>query len=544
MNGIFRSTEKIIIVFLILSAIWLISSDYLLLHAVGSDTYLYSYLQIFKDLAFIGLVAFLIYYIFKKSKHASTALIPDENMETILSGINACISCFSPDGIFIYTNKAFCSITGYTAEELTGKHYNTIIKGENNTELEYWESLLKQGKLTNMNNLVGITSKNKGVIICNAFVNRLQKKDNSFIYSFSIEDISQKIAGDKALEENLTRYTILGKSAVDGLWDWNMLTGQLYYNANMKMMFGYADSDLQNGLEWWKSNIHPDDKEKILDKIEAAFKLRNITNLNNEYRFACKDGSYKVIVDSFSIMRNAEGMPFRLIVSMQDFTEQRNLQKQLVEKEVVYRRQLARTVMDTQESERRKLAEELHDNVNQLLGVVKLYIEHSITNENVRDGLLRKSSEYIDKVIEELRNLSKNLSPPLLAELGLEHSVNSLAEVISSVQHITVTIDMMDFNEEGLTESHKLMLYRIIQEQLNNIIKHAHAQNVQVGIRKIDKTVQLTISDDGKGTDLSTETGMGLGLRNIRNRIELYHGNIDMITSPGNGFVLKVEFEV
>ncbi len=64
-----------------------------------------------------------------------------------------------------------------------------------------------------------------------------------------------------------------------------MLTGQLYYNANMKMMFGYADSDLQNGLEWWKSNIHPDDKEKILDKIEAAFKLRNITNLNNEYRF-------------------------------------------------------------------------------------------------------------------------------------------------------------------------------------------------------------------------------------------------------------------
>ena len=102
----------------------------------------------------------------------------------------------------------------------------------------------------------------------------------------------------------------------------------------------------------------------------------------------------------------------------------------------------------------------------------------------------------------------------------------------------------MDFNEEGLTESHKLMLYRIIQEQLNNIIKHAQAQNVQVGIRKIDKTVQLTISDDGKGTDLSTETGMGLGLRNIRNRIELYHGNIDMITSPGNGFVLKVEFEV
>ncbi len=116
----------------------------------------------------------------------------------------------------------------------------------------------------------------------------------------------------------------------------------------------------------------------------------------------CGDGSTKIISDCFSIMRDAEKRAFRIIVSMQDVTEQRNLQRELEEKEIVYRRQLTRTVMDTQESERKKLAEELHDNVNQLLGVVKLYIEHSITNDNIREGLLKKSNEYIDKVIEEL----------------------------------------------------------------------------------------------------------------------------------------------
>ena len=93
-------------------------------------------------------------------------------------------------------------------------------------------------------------------------------------------------------------------------------------------------------------------------------------------------------------------------------------------------------------------------------------------------------------------------------------------------------------------ESHKLMLYRIVQEQLNNIVKHAHARNVTVHIEYTDGKVLLVITDDGVGADLSLDNGQGMGLRNIRNRIELYQGKINMDTAPGKGFVLNVEFEV
>ena len=103
---------------------------------------------------------------------------------------------------------------------------------------------------------------------------------------------------------------------------------------------------------------------------------------------------------------------------------------------------------------------------------------------------------------------------------------------------------MKDFNEECLTDSHKLMLYRIVQEQLNNIIKHSEAENVMVSISKAGNKVLLNIVDDGKGADLTSESPVGLGLRNIRNRIELYDGKVDTITSPGKGFELKVQFEV
>ncbi|MBW7892749.1 MAG: PAS domain-containing protein, partial [Chitinophagaceae bacterium] len=289
---------------------------------------------------------------------------------------------------------------------------------------------------------------------------------------------------------------------------------------------------------------HPDDREKVMDKMEAALKIEHISTIQNEYRFRCKDGTYKIITDFFSILRDSDGKAFRLLISMHDVTEQRHLQQQLAEKEAVYQRQLARTVLDTQENERKKLAEELHDNVNQLLGVAKLYIEHAISNEQIRDGLLKKSNEYIDKVISELRTLSKALAPPLLAELGLEHSLSSLAETIEEVQPLTIRIDLVEFDESKLQDGQKLMLYRIIQEQLNNIVKHAQASDVTVHLEQMENKVMLTITDDGKGSDLSVDGNNGIGLRNIRNRIELYQGKMNIETAPGKGFVLNVEFDL
>ena len=543
------STIQAVTFFLILSLIWILCTDYLLLQAFGSDIRLYHYLQSFKGVAFVGLTAIVIYLTFRRnskyySQKYNTLVFNHAELEAILEETDLGIARLNGQGHFLYVNPFFCTLTGYSSAELTHQHYSLIIKAEDNIELEYWDMMLKQGKLNRLKNLAGVTTKTHEKLICNVSVNEEKDKTGTPVYILILENITNKRNEKKKLEESLKRYNILSMATMEGLWDWNMLTGQIYYNSNIKLLFGYDDAELQQGYSWWKANIHPDDKEKILDKMNAALQISHVNTINNEYRFACKDGSYKIITDCFSILRNSEGRAFRLIVSMHDVTEQRNLQQQLAEKEIIYRRQLARTVMDTQESERRKLAEELHDNVNQLLGVVKLYIEHSIVNDKIRDGLLKKSNEYIDKVIEELRNLSKNLAPPLLAELGLEHSLISLGEAIEEVQPVNIRVDIENLDEAKLTESHKLMLYRIVQEQLNNIVKHAHAHNVMVRIEQMDGKVLLVITDDGVGADLASDNGQGMGLRNIRNRIELYQGKINMDTAPGKGFVLNVEFEI
>lgn len=549
MKGRPLSNIQSVFFFLIIALIWIFSSDYVLFRLLKGDIARYPYLQSIKGAAFVILTTIVIYVLLRSNnkyfkRQFDSLVFNHRELKTIFSETNLSVARLNLKGEFLYANSSFCTLTGYSKKELLYKNYTSIIRKEYNVDLDYWDTMLKQGKLRNMKDIAILSTLKGERLICNISVNEVKNDNGEKVYIMILENITARTKEQKQLKESLKRYSILSMTTMEGLWDWNMDTGQYFYHPNLKALFGYDDDELEKGFEFWQSKIHEDDKEKILDKTNAAMEIPNITSLNNEYRFLCKNGSYKIINDNVSIMRNAEGKAFRLIGSMHDITEQRNLQKQLAEKEDIYRRHLARTVLDTQESERKKLAEELHDNINQLLGVAKLYIEHALANEKIRDGLLKKSNEYIDKVIEELRTLSKNLAPPLLSELGLEQSLVGIAETIEEVQPINIRIDIENLNEEDLQDGHKLMIYRIIQEQLNNIIKHAKASNVTVHLQQIDNKISLVITDDGIGTNLSIPHEHGMGLKNIKNRIELYQGKIIMDSAPGKGFVLDVEFEI
>lgn len=359
-----------------------------------------------------------------------------------------------------------------------------------------------------------------------------------------MKGLNQNLSETTLSTNILIEHSLLNGYSKEAIWCWDLKAKRLVLSSNTEVLLGYSAEDLGDAYEWWTSNIHKDQKKLVEQRIEEFITSGADDAKTNEYRFLCKDGSYKFIQDHCYLKKDSEGNTQQLMVLMRDVTELKRTQKKLEEQEQFYTRQVDLAVMDAQQNERRKLAEELHDNVNQLLGVVKLYIEHSITNENIRDGLLKKSNQYIDKVIEELRNLSKNLAPPLLAELGLEHSLSSLAESIADVQKMNIWVEMDDFEEEGLTDNHKLMIYRIVQEQLNNIIKHANAENATIFIKRENNKLYLSISDDGAGTELNSEFNTGLGLRNIKNRIELFHGQMEIVTSPDNGFKLSIEFEM
>ena len=209
---------------------------------------------------------------------------------------------------------------------------------------------------------------------------------------------------------------------------------------------------------------------------------------------------------------------FIFFVSRKIIRKQHVLQEELNKERLRYKNELAREVFNAQEQERKKLGEELHDNINQLLGVVKLYIEHAQMNPSAKTEMLSKSADFLKQVIDEIRTLSKSLVSPTLSDLGLIESIRELIDSILRIKDIQITIRHTNFREDILDSTQKLMLYRITQEQLNNILKHSKAEHVDIQLARTGDIVNLIIQDDGVGFNPKQSTS-GLGLKNIRHRL-------------------------
>jgi signal transduction histidine kinase len=221
-----------------------------------------------------------------------------------------------------------------------------------------------------------------------------------------------------------------------------------------------------------------------------------------------------------------------MIGAMQDIT-----------KEKEHERHIAIAITDAQEKERRELGMELHDNVNQLLGATLLYMGVAIKSGNVarkETQLLKNCVDYINEAINELRNLSHRLTPYIKEEISLKNIIEILIEPIQKANLFEINLQVDAFENDVVDSDMQTNLYRIVQEQLTNILKHAQASKVKIFVRLTKKLIKLNIADNGKGFDMLTCKD-GIGLENIKRRAEMFSGKCKLKSSPGNGCELMVE---
>jgi PAS domain S-box-containing protein len=229
-----------------------------------------------------------------------------------------------------------------------------------------------------------------------------------------------------------------------------------------------------------------------------------------------------------------------VVSSVYDITERKQLEQSLLAEQINHQKQLTQATIDVQEEERKEIGKELHDNVGQLLATSKLYLELAkSTADNVTEEMISLSLKSVADVINEVRHISHSLIPPTLGDLGLIDSITDLTETFTRTQPLEIQFEHPFFDEDLLPENQKLMLFRIIQEQLNNIVKHANATLVFITLRNIRPLLLLEIQDDGKGFD-AKKIRRGLGLANIKNRAELFGGKMEIISDSGKGCTIKV----
>ncbi len=226
-----------------------------------------------------------------------------------------------------------------------------------------------------------------------------------------------------------------------------------------------------------------------------------------------------------------------------DVTEKIELQKKLDEERRQKQQEITEAVLTAQENERSELGKELHDNINQILTTARLYLEHGFTQKEKQEVLLQHSREYISKAIQEIRQLSRTLMPPSLKDVSLKQELEELFLNLKHLKDYRFEFEFLLEREEIITDPLKLAIFRIIQEQVNNILKHAQATRIFVQIVQLDHAVKVFVKDNGIGFD-PNKGPRGLGLRNISSRANLFGGQVEINSQVGHGTELMVIFPI
>lgn len=336
------------------------------------------------------------------------------------------------------------------------------------------------------------------------------------------------------------KFKALNEAAREGILDYDFQTDSALVNEKMQFFVPCTDQPIPNFWATYRSRIHPEDVGRISEGYRTLL-ISNRISWQAELRLRGEDNRYYTVIFSSYLIRQSSGKPVRLIGAVQDVSELRNLQIEHYKQQLKYKRTMTRTIIKAQENERNRWAGELHDNVCQLLSVAKMYLMDMAKFPEHRENLLPETTQLVTDSITEIRQLSASIQSPVFSKMSLAKSVQNLVANINRVSTFE-----FEWKEEGLVEGvleneHKLMIYRIIQEQLNNITKYASATKVSVHLRFEGNLVTLEISDNGKGFD-PADTKSGVGLRNMQSRLLAYQGTMDIHSAPGQGCRVRAQF--
>lgn len=218
--------------------------------------------------------------------------------------------------------------------------------------------------------------------------------------------------------------------------------------------------------------------------------------------------------------------------------QKRLLQKQLELNRVVQNQQeeIIKNTIQAQENERKRIARDLHDEVGAMLSVVKLNVGRieKKTEEEKAKSLATETKSYLDDVILQVRRISRSLLPPSLEKLGLFYAIEELANWVNKSDELT--IETWKSGEQFRFENNQeLAIFRIVQELVNNAIKHANASKIEINLRFSNDELALSVCDNGQGFLMDEKMKTGLGLRNLESRAEMANAKIKLKSWPGKG---------
>lgn len=447
-------------------------------------------------------------------------------------------------GLIKHCGPSLFKVSGYQPEDLVGKNiFDFVHPDDAMLAIQSFFTEVKKESVLNYL-IIRLLHATRGWVWCTARAHNLLADPvlKSIVIYFT-DDTKRKQTEDKLRESesrfrNMTHNLKLGIILRDGKGD------VLVCNQSALDMLGITEDQLRGKApidQGWNI-IREDGSLFNVNEYPVSVALKEKKSARDVVMGFLRPATNDIVwllVNANPIF-NDNGELINVICSYADITEQRRMSQQLIQQEIQKQRIITQATIDGQEKERMEIGKELHDNISQHLTTTRLYLE--VAKEKA-DGdikeLISMAHKNLSDIVSEIRMLSQSLVPPTLGDIGLTESIEDLCDSLRMVHSFTLDFEHPSFTENTLPENMKLMIFRIIQEQVNNIIRHAGAGYARISLRREAASLVITISDNGKGFD-PQHYKKGMGLKNIANRAGLFGGKMEINSGPGKGCTVIV----
>jgi PAS domain S-box-containing protein len=362
-------------------------------------------------------------------------------------------------------------------------------------------------------------------------------KPNSFNCYITLTDITEKKQAELELMKAKQRLDTALSASLTGIWEIDVTTGRIFLDDFSRTIFGLQSYNFDGKYTSLMAHIDSADQEIVDSALRTAIVREK--DFNIEFSIHTPDGKQKHINAKGQVIYD-EGINRHFTGTVTDITEKKRLEKEMLLLKENQQHDITAASLQVEERARRNISESLHDSVGQTLYAMKINLDQ--LKEVADNTNYKQVNQLLNQVIHDVRDLSFELAPSILKDFGLTTTLKEMSRRLST-KNLSIKVFGADLSH--LEMDMAVNIYRIVQELVNNSIKHAEASQIDIELAKKRNTVYIQVKDNGKGfpANKRSHNTSGTGLSSIRNRLNLYQGAMDIESQENKGATVSVRLK-
>lgn len=476
-----------------------------------------------------------------------------DHFQSLIENAQDVITVLDHKGVIQYSSPSVKRMLNYSQNELTGEVAFQYIHPD---DVEYIEKKFDEiisvpGQVVSEE--FRFLHKNGSWVYLESIAKNVQDNPGGPIVVVNSRNITERKIAMQKLKEKRTQLADAQKIAKVGSWEWNPNGDpELKWSEEMHRIYGIEPEHFDHSYKMFIKHIHPDDRERVEKIIQQS--VQDKTSFKFENKIIRADGEERVLLCRGEVLTDEEGNITKLFGTGLDITERKEKEEKL-RRYSEQLRNLSARIQDAREEERIRISRELHDELGQMLTVLKMDIsmvvdnmEHDVIPGSVREavkGELQMILERINVIIKSVQRITSELRPEVLDDLGLEEAIDWQAGEFEKRTGLEINFEAVQIDSGRINDEQATTLFRVFQETLTNVFRHAEASRVDIKLKMDEDNLLLIVQDNGVGIkETERDAPSSLGIISIRERTELLGGIVQIHGKQGKGTTVEAKIPV